>query len=378
MKSERDPIKLRHYLHTLAELSGNETRTAAALKSILNDLNPVHLSSDVGGTGIIAVFGFHPEGKRIMFRSDMDALPIDEPDEFPNHSTTKGVAHKCGHDGHMAIMLALAIYLSKKQDEMKGLVGLLFQPEEETGTGSAKVINDPAFAQFEPEMIFGLHNLPGFPLGSVILKKGIFALSSMGLILRLKGRTSHAGEPEKGLSPMEIFRELLGVLPGLAEFEDDKRAMLTIIHARLGEIAFGTSPGYAEIMATLRGENDETVANMNKKAIEIAQKLCKNKGLEFEHENLEIFPATVNHPGEIEMVRSAALNCGMEIIEPKTPFSWTEDFSNYLNKIPGAFFGLGAGEDHPKLHNPEYDFPDKIIKTGCKLYIEILKKSGVL
>src|SRR5690606_36905544 len=166
----------RKKMHANPELSEQESETAKCIISFLDDCNPQQIITKVGGHGILAIFDSGTNGDSLLFRADMDALPIEEINDFEHRSKTKGVSHKCGHDGHTAILLGLATLLSKYPPK-KGKAFLLFQPAEEIGKGAADVLNDEKFKEIKPDWVFGLHNLPGFPLHQVVVKNDSFTAS---------------------------------------------------------------------------------------------------------------------------------------------------------------------------------------------------------
>lgn len=173
-------VRLRHELHANPELSGQENNTAKRLLDFLKTLNPDQILQNLGGNGIALVFKGKAPGKRVLFRADMDALPIQEKNELSYASKNTGVAHLCGHDGHSSILAGFALVLNKKRPE-KGEVILLFQPAEETGKGALQVINDPQFESIKPDMAFALHNLPGFERHTIVLREQTFAAASVGI-----------------------------------------------------------------------------------------------------------------------------------------------------------------------------------------------------
>jgi len=367
-------IKLRRDLHKNPEKSGEEKDTAKKIKTFLKKYKPDEIIEEIGGHGIAAVFKGEKKGPAVLFRCDLDALPINEINTFSYKSKNKGIAHKCGHDGHMTIISGLAQAISKNRPEA-GKVILLYQPSEENGMGAGYVLDDPKFDSIRPDYVYALHNLPGFPKKSIIYNPGIFASASKGLIIRLQGKTSHAGEPENGLSPAIAMADLvkeLTYLPKKEEFEGF--TLTTVIHARLGEIAFGTTPGYAEVMATLRSHTNKDMEKLSEKAIQLVQKHTKLHELDYETEWTEEFLATENNKNAADAVKKAAEENNSVIIERKEPFRWSEDFSRFTKQFKGALFGLGAGEETPQLHNPDYDFPEEIIETGINTFFGIYKK----
>lgn len=366
-------IELRRTLHQYPELSGQEEQTARTIKQNLLEANPDKLIEQLGGTGLAAVYEGKQPGPVIMFRCDLDALPIDEFNEFEYKSRHQGIAHKCGHDGHMTIMSGLAAAISKTPPE-RGRVVLLYQPSEENGQGAARVLRDPRFRDIEPDRVFALHNLPGYPTGSVIIKKDTFAAASKGMINKLYGKTSHAGEPENGISPawaMAGIIQQLTTLPANNTFDDF--TLVTIIHSRLGEIAFGTTPGYAEVMATLRTYSNSDMDKLTAESVEVVKSQAQSNRLKHEISWTEEFPATVNDSEAVDVLEGVADTIKSQVIRINEPLRWSEDFSNFTLKYRGALFGLGSGKNTPQLHNPDYDFPEEIIDRGIAIFYGIYR-----
>lgn len=368
-------VDLRHELHVLAELSGDEEQTAGRITEFLNATNPDKLITGLGGHGLLATYKGEKEGPSVLIRCELDALPIPEENDFDYRSKNEQTGHKCGHDGHMAIVCGLAQLLGKNRPE-RGEVLLLFQPAEETGQGAKRVLKDEPFKSIEPDWAFALHNLPGYEKHQIVLREQVFAAASVGLIIRLKGETSHAAHPDEGKSPALAMSHLVQDLSALPQFEVslNKAAKATVIHARLGERAFGTSPGYAEVMVTLRTYDDETLENLKQKAVELARGHSQTYGLQLETEWVESFSSTVNDAKAVEMVRNSAKEQGFSVMEKGEPFSWSEDFGHFTDVYRGAMFGLGAGISQPALHASDYDFPNELIETGIRMFSEIIKQ----
>ncbi len=208
--SASDLAGLRRRLHVLAERSGSEAATAAFVADRLAPARPTALLTGLGGHGVAAVFAAPggAAGPTVVLRAELDALPIAESIELPHASRTPGCAHKCGHDGHMAVLLGVARDLAARPPA-RGRVVLLFQPAEETGEGAARVAADPRFRALAPDWLFALHNLPGYPEGRVLVRSGAFCAGSAGLTVTLAGATSHAAYPEQGRSPDKAMAELV-------------------------------------------------------------------------------------------------------------------------------------------------------------------------
>ncbi|MCT4637877.1 MAG: amidohydrolase [Bacteroidales bacterium] len=371
-----DEIKqLRQYLHRNPELSGQEYNTAQKIESFISPLSPTSIIR-LGKTGRVFVFDSGNKGKTTMIRSELDGLPIQEINNIEYKSEVEGTAHLCGHDGHMAIVSGLAYELHKNPPE-KGRVILLFQPAEETGEGAFEIIQDINFKDIEPDYIFALHNIPGEEKHKILYRENTFASASKGMTIKLTGKTSHAAEPEMGLSPVNAIADIIKGFEAIKDDASDQFSdtiLLTIIHIKLGEIAFGTSPGYAEIRATLRAFSNSDLDRLTEKAESVIAYISNREGLTYDVTYSEIFPATTNSRECTEYILNAIdINrCNAQKLE--LPYKWSEDFGYYTEKYSGGFFGLGSGINQPALHNPDYDFPDDIIKTGIDMFREIINQ----
>jgi len=365
-------IKLRRELHAHPESSDNEQKTAAILTNFFRQFKPDEVIAPLGSNGIAFVFDSGRPGPAVVFRCELDAIPVEEKNDFAYRSRIPGLAHKCGHDGHMAIMAGFGYLISLKRPR-KGQIILLFQPAEETGQGAAAVVDDQKFKNLNPDYAFALHNLPGYPLGAILLKSGTSNCASRGMIIRLFGITSHSAWPEDGLSPAEPMCDLIKDLAGLPATSDLNQfyCKVTVGHARLGDLAFGLSPGYAEVMATLRSETDATMSLLVERAVSLVKEKAMPADLNYEISWAEEFIASSNDPGTCDVVRSAGQAAGVEVIDLKKALPVSEDFGQFSARIPGVMFFLGAGEDCPRLHQANYDFPEKLIEIGSKIFMQI-------
>ncbi|MDX1828628.1 MAG: amidohydrolase [Lutibacter sp.] len=367
-------IELRHKLHQNPEVSNNEFKTSKRIADFINPLAPSKVIP-LSKTGLAFVFNGQNPGKTTMFRSELDALPIAEKSALPYASIHKNVAHVCGHDGHMAILAGLAQKIAKNPPKY-GKVVLLYQPAEEVEQGAKDVMEDPRFKEIEPDGIFALHNIPGIKKHSIVLKGGSFSAASKGMTIQLFGKTAHAAEPENGISPASAISKIINQLHQLKEnkslFKD--LALLTIIHIQLGEISFGTTPGYAEIRVTLRSFENEDMEVLTLQAEKIINEISKAENLECKISYSEEFPASVNNDACVSYVKQAAKENNLVIENINKPFKWSEDFGYYAQKYNSCLFGLGSGITQPPLHNPDFNFPDEIIETGIKTFYNIYQK----
>lgn len=366
---------LRHHLHSIAEVSNEEQQTSKYIADFLQDTGPDRLQTGIGGNGILTTYESGSDGPHVLVRCELDALPIPDDIDSDYQSGTEGVGHKCGHDGHMTMICGLAKLLQDQRPD-SGKVTLLFQPAEETGEGAKRVVEDPAFQKLDLDYCFALHNIPGFEKHQIIVRQDVFAAASVGLIVHYQGSTAHASHPEQGQSPALAMAQTVQAFSSAPQFYTplEEAAKVTVINAHLGERAFGTSPGEAKVMATLRTYDDELLDTLKEKCVHIAQRTAETYDLSFDHEWVEPFPATVNAEEGYNLITSAADKLDLKVHPKPSPFSWSEDFGHITNEVNGAMFGLGIGTDHAALHAEHYDFQDEVIPTGISMFMQIINE----
>ncbi|ETN95885.1 hypothetical protein P278_16070 [Zhouia amylolytica AD3] len=375
---EEDLENIRHYFHAHPELSAEESHTAKRVTEFLQLCHPDKIITKLGGNGIAAIFCSKNPGKTILYRCEMDALPIEESNHFRHRSKVPGVSHKCGHDGHLTVMLGLA-RLFKINPIDKGTCILLFQPAEEIGLGAEKVLNDPKFQLINPDYVYAFHNLPGYPLNKVVLKEGAFSAAVKSLIIQLKGKTAHAGEPEKGINPALAVSEIISQAMKLSHNHPDQKGfkVVTPVHMKMGEVAYGIAPGDAEIHFTLRTWQEHLLDELTDDIIELSKNIAQKYELKINTKCLQHFRANENKKEAIAYLKRTLNTINQDFIERSLPFKWGEDFGLFTQRFNGAMFGIGAGINCPALHNPDYDFPDEItpkaIDTFYNLMLEIQK-----
>lgn len=368
-----DLVAFRQALHRKPEISGEERETALAVTRFLESSAPDHVVTDLGGHGVAAIFEGAEPGPTVMIRSELDALPIEELSDSAHRSQVPGKGHLCGHDGHTAILAAVARGLGRQRPK-RGRAILLFQPAEETGAGAAAVIADPKFAGIAPDYAFSLHNKPGFGLGHARLSVGPANCASRGLKIVLTGETSHASTPEHGVSPMRAVAQLMPALTALGpggELDADY-ALVTVTHAVIGEAAFGIAPGRAEIWATLRTVADAQMGALCARAEALVREAAAVDGLEVAMEYHDVFHHCENDAEAVALLRQAFDQ--ERIPHDETPPSrGSEDFGLFGRGAKSAMFQLGSGEKSPNLHNPDFDFPDALIDPGSRVFMRVLR-----
>ena len=377
MLTNSDLIELtafRRKLHRYPELSGEEVETARKITAALQAMSPTRILTGLGGHGVAAVFDSGKDGPTVLFRAELDALPIEEQNNIEWSSQTSGKSHVCGHDGHMTMLLALGRMISR-QPVAKGRVILMFQPAEEDGSGAKAVVADPAYQEIQADWAFAIHIEPGLPFGYVSTCAGLINCASLGLKIKLNGKTAHAADPEDGISPAKAIAELIPALEALGRggsLDDDFR-LVTITHVNIGEHSFGIAPGDGVILVTLRTAGDEGMGHLEAMARTLAVTTAEKYGLSVDLEVHDNFAASINDPEAYDVAITAmdALKVGFG--DAGVPMRASEDFGVFGWDAKAAMLCLGPGEDYASLHNPDYDFPDDLISIGSAIFERIAR-----
>lgn len=345
---------IRHDLHCHPGIAGEEYYAHDLVVRHLQSLHPDKVYTHVGGSGVIAYWGKNPATETIAFRADTDALPI---------------GHRCGHDGHTVILLRLAELIDSTNGSVNKL--LIWQPAEETGQGARAILETGILQQYNIRAIYALHNLPGYPLGTVVLCPRTFAAASTGVVYRLLGRETHASTPELGINPGLAVSEIIKCFDGYNRLDGEFRQS-TLIFVRVGQVAFGTSAGDAEVMFTLRAFTNDTMEHLLFEANKAVDEIAARHRLKVVRMLQEPFRATENNGDCVEAIEKAAEAVPLPVRYQIEPNRWSEDFAEYLQEFNGAMFGIGAGENHPELHHPNYDFPDALIQPAAEVFYRII------
>lgn len=362
-----DLLAFRQYLHQNPELSGAEYQTQKFLIGHLEKLGVPY--TKVANTGLVISFKSEVAGPSLLIRADIDALPIKESTSLKYASQNAGVSHKCGHDGHTTMLMALVYYFAEHPLK-KGNLHLLFQPSEEDGNGAASVLNDPKFKAIHYDRAYAFHNIPGFNLGELYWRPGNFTAGVRSLIFRFKGHSSHAAEPEKAVSPQALLAKAMQNLEQLAHpiWEEEDFSQITLVHANLGEVAYGISPGEGELHYTIRAWRGDILDALEAKIQQQLSVWAQADNLQMDQKSLQEFWPNYNAAQACQLLVACADAQGLKHHQLKEAFRWGEDFGLFLKDKEGALFGIGAGEEHLVLHHPDYDFPDAILEPTIKLF----------
>ncbi|RPH66627.1 MAG: amidohydrolase [Burkholderiales bacterium] len=374
----------RRDLHAHPELKFEEFRTADLVAARLADWGiPVHRG--LGGTGVVGIVKAGTSDRAIGLRADMDALPMTEFNRFAHASKHAGRMHACGHDGHVAMLLAAARHFSTRRD-FDGTVYLIFQPAEEGGGGAREMIRDGIFEKFPMEAVFGMHNWPGLKTGQFALKAGPVMGSSTEFRVTIHGRGSHAALPHNGVDPVPVACQMVQAFQTI--ITRNKRPIeaavlsVTMIHA--GE-ATNVVPDSAEIQGTLRTFTVETIDLVEERMRAIVEHTAAAFGCTAELEFERNYPPTINHASEIEFCRDVMKEIvGEANVLEFEPTLGSEDFAYFLLEKPGCYVVIGNGEGSHReaghglgpctLHNPNYDFNDELIPIGASYWVHLAER----
>lgn len=377
-------VDRRRDLHRHPELAFNEVRTAGIAAAALNALG-LEVRTGVGQTGVIGLLEGGQPGPVVLVRCDMDALPIVEENDTPYCSQAPGRMHACGHDGHVAMLLAAAKHFATQRN-FDGTVYLIFQPAEEGGGGAREMIRDGLFGKFPMEAIFGMHNWPGLATGQFALKAGPVMGSSTEFRVTIRGRGSHAALPHDGIDPVPVACQMVQAFQTI--ITRNKRPIeaavlsVTMIHA--GE-ATNVVPDTAEIQGTLRTFTVETIDLVEQRMRALVEHTAAAFGCTAELEFVRNYPPTINHTAETDFCREVMKEVvGEANVLEFEPTLGAEDFAYFLLEKPGCYVVIGNGEGAHReaghglgpctLHNPNYDFNDELIPIGASYWVHLAER----
>jgi len=375
---------VRRDIHAHPELCFEERRTADVIAQQLTDWGiPIHRG--LGTTGVVGIVKNGSSDRAVGLRADIDALPMTESNTFPHASKHHGKMHACGHDGHVAMLLAAAKHLAKHRN-FDGTVYLVFQPAEEGGGGAREMMRDGLFDKFPMEAIFGAHNWPGMQVGQFAIKSGPCFASSNEFKVTIRGKGGHAAMPHNGIDPVPVACQMVQAWQTI--ITRNKRPIdagvisVTMIHT--GE-ATNVVPDSCVMEGTVRTFTLEVLDLIERRMKEIAEHTSAAFGASCEFEFVRNYPPTINHPAETEFARRVMGEVvGPENVQEFEPTMGAEDFSYFLLEKPGAYFLIGNGDGSHRegghgmgpcmLHNPSYDFNDELIPLGATLWVRLAEQ----
>ncbi|MBZ9964075.1 M20 aminoacylase family protein [Mesorhizobium sp. BR1-1-2] len=363
----------RRHLHQTPELNFDVFKTAAFVTEKLKAFGCDDVVTGLGKTGVVGIIrGRQGEGATIGLRADMDALPLNEISGKPYASTVPGKMHACGHDGHTAMLLGAAKYLAETRN-FAGSVAVIFQPAEEGGGGGNEMVKDGMMERFDIAKVFGMHNMPGLPVGQFAIRPGPIMAATAEFTITVKGRGGHAAMPHGTIDPIVITSQLVGALQTIASRSTDpvEAVVVSVTKFHAGD-AYNIIPESAEIAGTVRTLRKEIAKKSEERIRAICDGLATAFGARIEVDYQANYPVTFNHAEETVFASDIAANVAGDahVHRAIQPVMGGEDFSYMLEARPGAFIFIGNG-DTAGLHNPAYDFNDEAIPHGMSYWVKL-------
>lgn len=373
--------KIRQDLHAYPELGFEEHRTSTIVADFLRKRH-IDVIEGVGKTGVVGVLQgtLSSSGRSVGLRADMDALPIQEQTQLPYASRQAGKMHACGHDGHTAVLLAAADYLSEHR-EFAGTVYFIFQPAEEGLGGAQAMIDDGLFNRFPCDAVFALHNWPSLPPGHIGVNKGPMMAAADAFTITINGYGGHGAHPYQAKDPVVVASHLIAALQSIVarNIHPFEAAVVTVAGVQAGQLgAFSIIPDRAKLWGTVRTFNQEEQQKVVKRMQQICDGLAQGFDVQIEMCYQRLFPATINTAKHAQLVEQTAIELfGADHVEADlTPSMGAEDFSFMLQHCPGAYFRLGQGglAEGKILHNATYDFNDDVIPHGAAMFVRLAQQ----
>lgn len=368
----------RRDFHAHPELAFEEERTSALVAERLESFG-VEVHRGLAKTGVVGQLKVGTGNRAIALRADMDALPMQEGNDFAHASKTPGKMHGCGHDGHTTMLLGAAKYLAETK-KFDGTVYFVFQPAEEAEGGAEVMVKEGLFEKFPVESIYGMHNWPGMPVGEFAVAPGPMMAAFDIFDLVIKGKGSHAAMPHQGIDSIVMAAKVVDALQSIASRNIDPIDSLVVSVTQIhGGDAYNVIPDEVVLRGTVRSFSEAVRDGVEPAMRRIAEGVCAAFGGTAELHYERRYPATVNSVEETEHAEAAAVAIvGDENIERSpVPSMGSEDFAYMLREKPGSYVwvGNGAGEGGCMLHNPGYDFNDEIIPIGVTYWSTLVEQT---
>lgn len=366
----------RHDFHRHPELEFDLEWTSDLVASLLDSFG-LEVHRGMGRTGVVGVLQKGNGTGSLGIRSDMDALPIDEANGFAHQSQITGKMHACGHDGHMAMALGAAKALAESGD-FSGRVVFIFQPNEEHGHGAAAMIRDGLFDRFAVDAVFGMHNIPGMPLGTFATRAGPVTASEALFEITIEARGGHAALPHMGVDAITVGAEIVNALQTIVSRKLDP--------AQNGVVSvteFNTDgkrnvlPGRAVLSGDCRALTPEVNMRIEEAMRAIVEGICAAHGVSAKVSYNTIFPPTINASRPVAAAVTAAGAMGVEVDGACPPKLFSEDFAHMANAVPGCFVLMGNGENGSyarPLHSADYDFNDAALAHGAGFWVQLVEQ----
>jgi amidohydrolase len=376
-------VALRRQIHQQPELGFQERLTAEAIAKKLTEWKIPH-QVGIAKTGIVAMIQGRKTSfrlKTLAIRADMDALPIQEANEVPYKSQHDGVMHACGHDGHVAIALMTAYYLSQHQNDFAGMVKIIFQPAEEGPGGAKPMIDEKVLQNPDVDAIIGLHLWNNLPLGTIGVRSGALMAAVEVFKLKIQGKGGHGAMPHQTVDAVVLGSQIVNALQTIVarNVNPIESAVVTVGQFQAGT-AHNVIADTAILTGTVRYFNPELTDFFHQRIDAIVSGICASHGATYQLDYTKLYPPVINDPKITELVRSVAT----DLVEtplgvvPECQTMGGEDMSFFLQAVPGCYFFLGAANPDRSLayphHHPRFDFDETALGTGVEMFVRCVEK----
>ena len=368
----------RRDIHSHPEIAFEEHRTAKLVADKLESFG-LEVETGIAGTGVVGTLKKGTGNRSIGLRADLDALLINETNDFPHKSKVPGKMHACGHDGHTTMLLGAAKYLAEKGN-FDGTINFIFQPAEENEGGGKVMIDEGLFDKYPVESVYGMHNIPGMPVGSFAMKPGPIMASFDIFNLKIIGKGGHAAMPHTAIDPIIIGTKIVDAYQSIvSRYIDPQQPVVLSVTQFHGGDAYNVIPNEIEMKGTIRCFSSTVQLAMEKQMKQITSSICSAYGADYEFEYEHRYPATVNSEDEVEVSAKVAKEISGEdmVSLSPTPSMGSEDFAFMLQEKPGSYIWIGNGDQEGScmLHNPGYDFNDEILPIGATYWVNIAEET---
>jgi len=366
---------IRQDIHRHPELAYEEKRTAALVAARLRAWG-IEVHEGIGGTGVVGVLHAGKSTRAIGLRADMDALPIHEASGLPYESVHQGCAHSCGHDGHTAMLLCAARYLSESR-RFDGRIHLIFQPAEEGKAGARAMIEDGLFEKFPCDEVYALHNWPALPAGTIATRPGAIMAAADRVEITVRARGGHAAQPHLSADAILCAAQIVTAAHTLVARRIDPNATAVLSLTRIaGGASHNVMPAEVSITGTVRSFDPAVQDRIESALRELVEGTARAAGCTATLEYHRYYPATLNDPDCARHALDAAKALLGEATLAEAPAFTSEDFAFMLNAVPGAYIWLGQGSAvrGAQLHTPGYDFNDDVLPVGAALLATIAER----
>jgi hippurate hydrolase len=379
---EADLISIRRDIHKHPETAFEEIRTAEIVAAKLQDWG-IAIHRGLAKTGVVGTLkGTRPGQRVIGLRADMDALNLEEHNDFAHRSVHEGKMHACGHDGHTAMLLGAARYLAKNRD-FAGTVHFIFQPAEEGQGGARVMIEEGLFDLFPCDAVYGMHNMPGQPVGTFAIRPGPMLAASDSWTVTFKARGGHGAMPHLGSDPMIPAAHFVLSTQSITgrDVAPVDPSVISVGHIQAGDFgAPNVIPSKVVVRGTARSYSPDVRDTLERRLREVAEGLAQAHNMSIEYDYLRRYPALINTPEQTEIAAAAAALTvgGINVNPDAAPLTGSEDFAFMLQQKPGAYILIGNGGEPGGachyVHTPLYDFNDEILTTGTAYWVNLVAK----